>query len=351
VESQRGAGVKNDAVAIIEAAYDLKGNDQEWLDRLARTVRPSLERGQGIVAYFFDASGTLLETSGFMGIDADPMHVEAARLSNSLPFQRSNAAMNATYRAPSALRYASAALGPTRFRKFRSVVRPLMRSPYPDVVVLNATDVSHTGCILAAPALQPSSQALSRTDYWARLATHVAAGLRLRRTLMSAARPTSSTEAVLSADGAILHASGPASGLDAQCALRNAALAADRARGRLRQSAPEAAPELWSDLVAGRWSLVDHFDTDGRRFVVAHRNDVRRNRFLSLTQRERQVLSHAALAHSNKRIAYDLGLSISAVGTYLTSAAAKLGLRSRAELVRLSSSLGAAVSDSGRDRS
>jgi DNA-binding NarL/FixJ family response regulator len=114
--------------------------------------------------------------------------------------------------------------------------------------------------------------------------------------------------------------------------LRSAARALDRARGSLRRRDPEQAVAIWEALVAGRWSLVDHFDSDGRRFVLAHRNDADVPDARGFTDRERQVLAYAALGHSNKVIAYELGLSTSTVAYHLTRARAKLQLRSAAAL-------------------
>jgi hypothetical protein len=53
---------------------------------------------------------------------------------------------------------------------------------------------------------------------------------------------------------------------------QRAAKAIDRARSRARSNEDEAL-ELWQGLVAGRWSLVEQFDSDGRRFLVARKND------------------------------------------------------------------------------
>jgi DNA-binding CsgD family transcriptional regulator len=106
-----------------------------------------------------------------------------------------------------------------------------------------------------------------------------------------------------------------------------------RGLSRVRERSPRHnGLELWHALVAGRWSLLDRFESDGRRYLVARRNDddVRDPR--GLTSRERQIAARAALGHSNKLIAYELGVSPSTVATFLTRALKKLGCATRAEL-------------------
>jgi DNA-binding CsgD family transcriptional regulator len=51
--------------------------------------------------------------------------------------------------------------------------------------------------------------------------------------------------------------------------------------------------------------------------------------------RERQIAGWASLGHSNKLIAYELGLPLSTIATHLRRAVRKLGLRKTAELGQL----------------
>ncbi|HEU4405561.1 MAG TPA: LuxR C-terminal-related transcriptional regulator, partial [Polyangiaceae bacterium] len=103
---------------------------------------------------------------------------------------------------------------------------------------------------------------------------------------------------------------------------------------RLR-AAPDrrSSVQLWSDFWTGNWFLVDHFDDDGRRFLVARRygHGVRQG----LSSRQWQVAQLVAEGLANKQIAHELGLAESTVATYLAQAMAKLGVRSRMELPRL----------------
>ncbi|MEM9727050.1 MAG: LuxR C-terminal-related transcriptional regulator, partial [Myxococcota bacterium] len=117
--------------------------------------------------------------------------------------------------------------------------------------------------------------------------------------------------------------------------LREAALQIDRARGKLRRSDPAQALELWTALVQGRWSLVDWFDTDGRRFVLALPNPPEIADPRGLTERENQVVTYVVLGQTNKMIAYYLGISSSRVSALLRSAMRKLNVATRASLVKL----------------
>jgi DNA-binding CsgD family transcriptional regulator len=78
--------------------------------------------------------------------------------------------------------------------------------------------------------------------------------------------------------------------------------------------------------------LVDRFESDGKRFVLAIRNPPQLTDPRALTERERQVAHLVAQGTSNKMIAYSLGISESTVATQLARALRKLGLRRREEL-------------------
>jgi DNA-binding NarL/FixJ family response regulator len=138
---------------------------------------------------------------------------------------------------------------------------------------------------------------------------------------------------VLETSGRCAHAEGAAEPGEAREALRQAVLASERARGSMRRTDPDDALELWKALVAGRWSLVEHFDTDGHRYLVARKNDPALDDPRGLSLRERQVVAYAALGHPSKLISYELGLAPATVSKHLTSAMRKLQVRTHAELM------------------
>jgi DNA-binding CsgD family transcriptional regulator len=211
--------------------------------------------------------------------------------------------------------------------------------PFRDTVAINAVDPTGMGCVLVGPApRQVRMTARSRT-LWSQVGAHFASAYRLRRSLAAQGKsPLESAEAIIDANGAIQHATGESTSQSARETLRRTALQIDRACGP-KGGSPEDALSLWTALVAGRWSVVDHFDTDGRRFFVAWRNDLAVPAHRRLTERELQVALYAALGHPNKLIAYELGVGPSAISMHLHAAQKKLGLRTRAALMDIVRSL------------
>ena len=83
--------------------------------------------------------------------------------------------------------------------------------------------------------------------------------------------------------------------------------------------------------------VLDHFERDGKRYVIAveHSPPARVTGLSALSARERQVLAAAAAGHTNKVIAYDLGVAHSTVRVLLARAAKRLNATSRQELVSI----------------
>jgi DNA-binding CsgD family transcriptional regulator len=183
---------------------------------------------------------------------------------------------------------------------------------------------------------------------WTLVAVHIATAARLRRAV-EASVPR--CDAVLTPTGKVVHAEGDATSASARRLLRERAVAVDRARGPMRRTDPDAALETWRGLVSGRWTLVDRFESDGRRYVVAHRNEPVTAQLLSLTMRERQAIGHLLAGYSSKMAAYALGVSPAAISAALRSAMGKLGARSLAHLLqRLDEALLAAASTEPKTR-
>jgi DNA-binding CsgD family transcriptional regulator len=79
--------------------------------------------------------------------------------------------------------------------------------------------------------------------------------------------------------------------------------------------------------------MVEWFDTDRRRYILAVPNAPRVLDPRGLTKRESQVVAYAVLGESHKHIAYRLGISRSRTSNALKSAMRKLGAKTQPQLV------------------
>jgi DNA-binding CsgD family transcriptional regulator len=189
------------------------------------------------------------------------------------------------------------------------------------------------GCAISFPIGTPPA-ALPRPvrSGLARLAAHLGAAYRLR------IRSRGDGEAVLTPNGAVLHACGDAEPRGARERLREAAKKIAYAKRESKHD-PVAGLTFWTAMVEGRWTLVERTDSDGKRLVIAHRNEPHTVEHRALSKRERIVLERASLGSPLRYVAYELGLAESTVSETLARAIRKLGIRSRAELIELYASI------------
>ena len=183
----------------------------------------------------------------------------------------------------------------------------------------------------------PLDWSAEKRQTWEYLSAHLHAGLRLQRRRADAPEDAS---AVLAGDGRLLDVFEEGLKQDAATreTIREVARRVDHARGAMRGS-PLDALEVWQGLVEGEYSLVDHFDSDGRRLVLLKPNAPGAVRSRRLSKRERQVVTEVGKGFPNKLVAYNLGLSPSSVSTLLARSMSKLGLDSRAQLIELATRL------------
>jgi DNA-binding CsgD family transcriptional regulator len=339
-----------DPIAVVEAAYCLGVDEPGWTAGLAEAATHLLPNTvAGFVAYH-------------VLLDADAVHLEhpagtrdaAAALASIQNMQQALERYHA----------GSAGLGERiKARTYGNVTRGTMRQAADrilfsehqlfgprwmytlgvpgvhDVLLLKCPQLDGKHFTLLAAGL-PKRRAPTAKERAAFLmiAAHVRAGYRLRRQLRAIQEQglrAGQDGAVLDAKTMrVLHAEGEAQAPDARETLREMAVRVDRARTQ-QYGRDERALEVWQGLVDGRWSLVDQFDNDGKRLVIAHRNaeDVRDPRRLSVT--EASVMGLAARGYPNKLVAYHLGISEARVSSLLHRAMAKLHIESRVDLVRM----------------
>jgi DNA-binding CsgD family transcriptional regulator len=328
---------KMDAISIVEAAYDCESDTRAWFRRLLEQAGPKLDRGFGVVASTY-APNMRVEDVRFDSYRAPLALIEASRAMIAAYPETFHDAFSPAAPSLAPHNTVSRTLGLTvpQAQSFPALVEYMHPLGVRDFVGVLARDPS--GYVVFLSAGIPDLRRPTRREIadWGRIAAHISAGARVRRAIDKLSSPdlADGADAVLSPSGSMVHGEGNAQSPDARESLRLAAKSIDRARSKARGNEDEAL-DLWQGLVAGRWSLIEQFDSDARRFMVARRNDPQVADPRALGLRERQVLAYVAMGHPAKLIAYSLGVSPSSVSTTKRTAMRKLGLQTTADIVRL----------------
>lgn len=313
------------ALAVVAAAYRPADRLCEWLAGVMHVADRLLARGYGIhgMTYGIAPGGRALTVSSRAESRESPEGL--ARVAAGYAATETSSALVRSLYMNSAPIATVSELWPALRGHAPATYRPLdmIRTlGFGDVVGVTAYDPSRIGVMLYAPLARRQSIDPTRLERWRRIRAHLLAGLRLQHALVDKAQ----VDAVLEPPDRIVHAERPATSSRAQEALRKQAREIEAARTAPGRRDPGAALAAWRGLVEGRWSVLDQFDSDGRRYFVARRNAPGLVAGNMLSRRERQVLSYAALGYSNQEIAYTLGLAPSTVSTHLRTGMRRLGV-------------------------
>ena len=324
-------------IDFAETAYDLDILNGDWLCRLMEAGAPFLDRGLGLFAITCRRPaqpGPLVIDQVQTRLGPSDFRERVERLTQdvdmSLLWPISHPGV------PKTLSEASADHEPDVFRLIMD------RFPFAkDGLGFNAFDPDGRGVFVLSALPEVTRLSPRHRELFQMVAAHFAAAYRLRRALrLEAASKDGKSELPHGAEAVIdptdfhvTDAVGPAKERSALESLREAARRVDVARGKMREEDPQRALELWRALVRGRWSTIDWFDTDGRRYVIGVPNEPGLDDSRGLTDREMQVVSYVRVGLTNKMISYHLGLSQGRVSGLLSCAMHKLGLQNRAQLV------------------
>lgn len=327
------------ALALIEACYDVTADYPSWCRQLVRHFAPFLSSSDAILCSvatrnpdgtdmstsFGTPLGEELETAGH-GPSFLSAVLNQKRLSDLL-FERaaSTVAPVATLMTelPPPLIATIRGILPARFANSLSLAGPLGDAKW--LVVNCALDKT------------PNLTASHRTTLQ-KLVNHVRAGYLLRQQLgTGTADSTVAASAIYTPNGQLQHTSAPLSPKTTG-QLATAVAQMDQARCIKRKSTQDPS-QLWSAVVAGRYSLLEVFDKDGKRHVLAVETGLDAP-VSNLTPREEEVAHLVAQGCSNKLIASKLGIAIGTVGVHVSATLRKLGLRNRADLIHYFSTTG-----------
>ena len=317
--------LRGSAVQIIERAYDTELLTPRWLDSIRESAERAFSGQLAVQAYTFRISAA--GDFAVEHISSEPAWITVLEKAHALA---EPAMIREVYLRGPVRNVTQAAGAASRDdRGYQEVVR----SGLGNVTLALGMDPSGRGSALVF--LQPKNPVQRHTRPVRQVLERIAAHLGSAHRLRGGGAPVDDEAAVLSPDGAVLHAAGEARDPETRRGLREAARRIDRARSRSGGANPEDALALWRALVDGRWSLVERLESDGRRILVARRNDPTTGPNRALNEYERKIVALLALGHSLKMCAYELGRAESTVSELAHSAFRKMGITCRSELVEI----------------
>lgn len=323
-----------DWIGLAESAYRLDGLD-DWVAGIRDAGGAMLDQGLGVAVHSFRTTPTTLRTES-VAVHGGPSDLaEIVRKTNESASPGAVARFLGWGTSVMTLSQAIFDWLPAERQSFDES----SRATTPDVLGVLVLCGGGRGVSISIPIPESRPATSLERRHLGRVGAHLAAGMRLREALagepaeVEAKADGTEDEAVLEPSGALHEARGAARGSEPRARLREAVRRLEQARTRGRREDPESL-QLWEGLVRGRWSLVDRFDSDGRRFIVARRNEPQLGDPRGLSPREHQVAEHVGAGRSNKEIAYEFGISESAVANAAARARRKLGMGSRLELAR-----------------
>lgn len=311
-----------DPLSIIEAGYNLSASDPDWVRCIAEAASGQIGGPGGTLGYRFTRRpGFRYVPSAVSIVRGDPALVALTR--DALRW----------YPAEAAKRF----FGCMGIKSLHETSRfPMLPASlnrglvdFCGLMIGNC----ESGVMVGTPLFHPLVVDSQTRQRWGRVAAHLSALFRLRSAV--SVHSNAAVEAVLTPSARVIHAAGAAQHSDALKALRDAVRSMETARGRLRRADPNSALSLWQELVAGRWTLVDEFESDGRRVIVAHVNPPEVTALRELTPRQQSVIRLLLRGASSNSVAITLGITPSAVSQQLKHSLRKLRVRSLASLVSL----------------
>ena len=325
--------VKSATIDLVEASYDLAGSDRDWFARVLSAGHAVVDQGLGAVGLIYNRppEGGKVRVQHWI-VEGAPEDAPT-RLNRSFIAQQPAETYEAT--APGAVVTAS------EFGKIHAGVYEAWQPHVgfaQDALGVSAVDPCGRGVTIAVMLPEKTTLLERERQHWKMICAHLASAHRVRRAVVSENLSKSplpyQAEAVLDPKTfRVTDAVRGATENGGAQKVRAAALRVDRARGTLRKNAPDEALEAWWAMMYGRWSMIDWFDSDQRRFVLAIPNPPDLGDPRGLSERELQVATYTSLGESGKLISYRLGVSKGTVSNALDAAMRKLSVKTQPELV------------------
>jgi DNA-binding NarL/FixJ family response regulator len=318
------------AIDVVEAAYRLEGTESDWLDTVLARARPDLDTGCGVYAFTgYESVPNFDASPAFVQHDLDAQYGERlAEVNRTAPRALYDLVKDRLVTCGGLVQ--TLGLDSPIVAQFHSVMKPI---GVEDGFSLFAQDAEGGSITLSAPSKRVVTLVPRVRGIWRRVGLHVASALRLRRKMLQGGTVR---DALFDTSGNLHDATPSVSEhRSARDVLVRAVTAMEEARSKKLRASPERALALWQGLVAGEWSLVEHWESGGRRYLAAYRNRPDSRDPRALTPTERSMLSYLSLGATNKDIEFALGLPSGTVSSSVTRILKKLRVKRRVDLAVL----------------
>lgn len=319
-------------ITLIEELYFVERSAEEWLNGILSKAGQFLDRGAGLGGVLYHlAPRETLNVQQMIGAKLYENWLKVGEQMHAAPeFARDHERVYRTLQCATLQECIRGSLA-------EDMAAEMYRNQgVAGVTMINGLSPSGEGCALYIFSPRDDHLSNRKRELLCRLSSHIATANRLRCRLKASDEKINpiTADAVLSAGGKLEHARGAARPGASRENIKRAFDAREWARGRARID-PERASLVWKGLVHAKWSLIDHFESDGKRYVLAQENSIAVAGMTLFSARERECLALALQGRPNKSIAYELGVANATVRVLMSRAAQKIGARSRRELLEM----------------
>ena len=96
---------------------------------------------------------------------------------------------------------------------------------------------------------------------------------------------------------------------------------------------PAEQAELWEGVFSGTWSIIDHYERLGRRYLFVYKTDAGKSDPLRMTPMQRRALDCLSRGRSDSEIAVALGIKLDAASALVRVIKRKLRMPTRRDLI------------------
>lgn len=320
---------------LLGSVYDLELSEQEWVTQLTRGIGKFIDGGNGTLGCIF-RMGRQVEMPVLKAIEADdevPAFIQYLRATE----QASGGKALDADRFGSL--FAASGMGTLSANRSAEMAYQVFRQEFEVDGVLDAAGLiiphAESRSFIFFTSRQKELGAVSERarPRWIELQNHIAAVYDLRHHLRRDA--FQETDAVWFNTRGKCVESGPVVSDSIRDRLREAVQLRENARLGNTASKRVDLQTYWSNVLSGNWAIVDRFDSDGRRHIIALPVSKAGDNVRGLSDRERQIMDLLGDGLANKVIAYELGISTPAVASHLSHIYGKIGIRDRGAMVQL----------------